>query len=678
MEPRLLIYVEEDYLLPVAFDADGRLEKYTKNDDNRLWLYFHSYGQQVEYARKYARNVALGQYGFYGNFFESLVRGQKASIAGQDFPYFDLLRQSSCLRSIASFYKEHTGDRAASVPTSFIFAESVPLEARKIFLSGMETNGFKVKSFSVSISKLLTEYVSSTRSLDFSFSDHVLMIASAAGTIRLSTIVYDGDNFLSDGTCKVIHGVGDAPLKDALVRFVVDTVDRNKGYLTTPEKRSAEYAYQYANVEKWLGIRRNANGDFDIDDFAYSFEPEMCFSCQVSGTLFKSVQEDAVRNTVAAINAYREAVIGPDMRLAVFVGHAFDDDNFVSMMRASLGNPQVVTLTSSRIPEAFKAFGPDYLSSDEPLDKFDALTALQRKDSIAISKWIETASKMRSLLEAFEDELPKIEKHVKSDIDLVDQMQNMRDCALRTSNFAFAKEKLKVYEVPGENTRVSKSVICRLLDDKDEMAPVFESVESIAGARLVIERIEQYAEAAVGFIAAIKAIDDRLAALRGEVVFFESHYDEYLELKKKFQRAKTLVEKREIVEAMESLTMEPLPALKLNPVSVRLHGQIRVEKSGFLGLKKKRYLEYSAVVLNNESLPCNAILDISTDAQIKANTGDSRCIACDFKAGESSLSGEIQLPDGRLNEGSPIYIYLFVAPDVLDKTAIDAPYFIVK
>ena len=157
MTPRLLLYIEEDYILPLAIDADGKVHEYAKDDENRLWLYFNSAEHSVDYARKYRGKVASSEYGYYGNIFENIVSGKTAIINGRDLPYFDLLKLSAVLTGIRQFYQETTGDSSVNIKTSFVFAESVGFDGRKAFLEGMSRNGFEPVAFSKSLSSVLVD-----------------------------------------------------------------------------------------------------------------------------------------------------------------------------------------------------------------------------------------------------------------------------------------------------------------------------------------------------------------------------------------------------------------------------------------------------------------------------------------------------------------------------------------
>ena len=94
MKPILLLLVEEDFLLPVAYDADGRTFLLSDADDCRIPLYFYSSDNVIDYGWKYKTEVDKGSFGYYGDFYRKTASDAKASVFGKELPYFDLLRLS--------------------------------------------------------------------------------------------------------------------------------------------------------------------------------------------------------------------------------------------------------------------------------------------------------------------------------------------------------------------------------------------------------------------------------------------------------------------------------------------------------------------------------------------------------------------------------------------------------
>ena len=692
MTPRLLLYIEEDYILPLAIDADGKVHEYAKDDENRLWLYFNSAEHSVDNACKYRTNVAAAEYGYYGNIFKNIATDATAIIDGRDLPYFDLLKLSPVLNNIRQFYLDNTGDMSANINTSYIFSESIGFDARKIFLASMQKNGFNPVSFSKSLSTVLMDYACRTMP-EVKFGDHTLIITSAADTLRLTSAVFDGDKWLSDGNFELVEGVGDAPLKKAFIKYVVEQVDKNRGYLTTKEKFQKECEWQNQNAERWLS-RADASGNIFVPDFAYSFDADVKYSCDISKRFLDAVLEDAVRNAVSQIISFKNRIMGKHIAYVILCGPAFDDNDFVNMMRNSLDNPSYLCLPNSRMPKALQVFFEKHYDLEDDFDKYDSAVESILKSRAAISTWVESAGKIRNLWEGLNETVPELDAALAEDVKRLDEMFQMCDERLSHSDFKGAYDKLNTYPLPSMRSTTAVHAVNECIRKANDLNPIFDKIRAVDGARLVVDQIENVCEslfAENGLLSLAKALPlllDRKrndGAYAGEeqrdsVAFYESHYDEYISLRSQFNVSNNIKEKRELIALMEKITKEQLPDLTIRHVAVELTAELKVEKTGFLGLKKNMEVRYSMKVKGKETLPCDAVINISNNVQQKANEGSGTCVAVEIPKGESYFEGVLPLPDNRIQSDKPIYVFIFVAPDVLDKRALEAdpPYRIIK
>ena len=278
-QPKLLVYADEDYLIPIIMDEDGKLCKYEAagDTDNRLWLYFRSSSNGVFYDKSFKSRALFKEYGFYCNVWEALEKEEPVMIGNKEHSFWDLLRTSSFIKDIRAFWDQSASASLNLIPTVYLFADSelITEYAKRRFIEMMEKEGFAPVSFSVNPNIPVCRYIQKEiSSFKPSFGDNILFLSSVGETLRFSSAVFDGDSFLTDGRTRRVENFGDAPLKNSLIRYVVDAIDRScGGVLTTTERREAEYRYQLRNADKWFNIRREKNGDFDVEDFLFSFDP---------------------------------------------------------------------------------------------------------------------------------------------------------------------------------------------------------------------------------------------------------------------------------------------------------------------------------------------------------------------------------------------------------------------
>lgn len=677
MTPLLILNVEEDHLLPVAVCPDGRVLEYKEEGDNRIWLYFYSDGTSVDNALKYKSKCLIGTQGYYGNVLRDGAAGKTAAILGQELPAFDLFRITGVLKKIDGMYKDGTGDKSPRIPVYYVFAESIENDVRKAFISYLMKFGFEPVSYTCQLTEPLVIYAGNNKAAEYSFGDYMVLITSAGDSLRVTTAVYDGETWMSDGRCKMIDGIGDAPLKAALVKSVVTEVDKHNGYLVNDAKFRAEVLNQMHNSEDWYELYKKGDGDFSIGNFAYTMDPSVRYSCTLSRSLLDAIFEDTVNRAMTEMSVFVKDSVGRNsVKLAIMSGPAFDDEKFASMVRASLGNPPFLCVQSYAMPEVLKNLARSDIRED--FKDFDSLMHELDTRRPSVTAWIAAANRTRALWKGLEEAVPMLAEAVEKDDARLGEMMRLCDIDLSHSQFDKAKDKLVTYSLPGDEVSSAKSSISELMNTLDELQVTFQSIVNIEGARKVIFRIHELGEQATTLIKHIAGYPAVLKEKMEQIKFFESHYDEYLGLMKQFRRATGMKLRRELVEKMSGLTMEELPALKLDPVNVELNGRIEVEKSGLFGLKKSRRLVFGMRVLKEAELPCRVIVDVSCESQICANEGDTKCIAFTLDKGLREWSSSLQLPDSRLNDKDNIKIYMFAAPDVLDPQCIKANYVIVK
>ena len=158
---------------------------------------------------------------------------------------------------------------------------------------------------------------------------------------------------------------------------------------------------------------------------------------------------------------------------------------------------------------------------------------------------------------------------------------------------------------------------------------------------MVTLQIEELRDKIVAAYDIMRQQQKEVETQKENIMFYESHYDDYLDMLRKFKRSNTLLERRNMVAEMARITREELPALKLRTVDVNLKAELKVVKEGLFGMKKKKSVVISVTVKNGDILPCDAVLNVSTEQQIEANEGESRCMAFVLPKGESSFSEEI-------------------------------------
>lgn len=612
MESRLLLFVDENFIVPVVCDADGRMHtmeamNYSGTDD-------------VQY-----------------------------------------------LEGLTDFYRSATG--ISVIDTHFLFVESLDMNFRRKFISVLQKEGLNPVSFTCVPSVVLTDFaVAQGLTSPAVFGDSVIILYSSSDLLKVTGTVYDGNSWQWNAKVSVFDGVGDSPLKKAVVECVVNERDRVSGFLSDARSRNEEIEWQMNNADEWLAVYKNSDQDMVIRDYRYHFDNSSSSTVRFSKKVIEQYYEKRLAPAVSGISEYARNVSGSSLKLAVLVGPAFDEERFCEKTKAAVGCSSVVSITSSRLPKALSVFF-DQSGVKEDFTSFDTVTKSAIHRYKAVQEWIDSAGMIHELKQSMSAELATLTDRVRQDSYELQTVFQRIDGFMRKSAFDDAEVARASLVLPTPLTEVSVQAAMKLLAKKEDMEPVMEKLDAVPGARELIS----------GIIILSQRIQDQLQVNRQdqkalnkdkkeEIQFYREHYEEYLELKKKYLRASDFKSKKEFVEAMAGLTKEPLPALRLNQVAVELFGEKRKVKTGLFS--RKECLHVGMKVLNDEELPCDAVLNVSRKVVIRATEEMPGCLAFPVEKGRKDFSVDIDFPVDGLDFRKPVYVCLFVGKDVLDKQAV--------
>lgn len=680
--PTLLVYSDEDYLIPIIVDEDGKLCKFEAagNSSNCLWLYFQSSPNGVFYDKSFKSRSLFKENGFHCNLWDALTKDERVLIGNQERPFWDLLRASSFIKDIKTFWDCSTIESVNSIPTVYLFADSEVItdEAKYHFIEKMEQEGFTPISFSVNPIIPICNYIQTEiSSFNPSFGDNVLFLSSVGDTLRFSSAVYDGESFLTDGWTRRVDNFGDAPIKNSLIRYVVDSIDRScGGILATTAKKEAEYRFQLRNADKWFNIRREKNGDFDVEDFKFSFDPESQRprTTLVRGSFLKAEQENTVRQAIEKIKQFVYDILGKDPCLVVFSGEAFEDDSFTSAILQKLNLTQKIILTTTSFPKALFQYFKLYPDKEESFENFNKVSLGKQRENKGVSEWIRNASRINAIEKDLSVCKRDLEAALKSDNTILQEMLDKCTAHLHKSRFEEARKALTLYELPSSRVVASKKDALTVRSSSIDMAIIYENVEVVGKARQMVTWIHSLEDKIQSLCSVADENASCISAKLARIDQLEEKHPEYLGLKRKFERENDFRTRKMLLEQMRSITEEELPEITLPHVTATLSANLEI-KWNFL--KKSKILKFQVDIDSEEQLPCDAELHIATKSLTSVE--DRMCYSVDIPKGTSgSFTGEMKLPHQFVEPKKTIYLYLFPNEDVVDKNAIKADFIYIK
>lgn len=580
--------------------------------------------------------------------------------------YYSKSIDYSHIDTIRNFYQHTTG--VSRIDTHFVFAEVLETSVRKQMIQEFRKEGFSPISFTLLPSIILTEYaLKQGVAKEAFFGESVAIIFSNDDTLRLTGTVYDGNSWQWNANYTIIPKVGDSPLKYALVECLI--TERDKNLSTIDERnREREIQYQMQFADEWLTrYKRLGSHDDLVVDFKFSFE-DTSVKLRLSKSVIEQYYEQTLAPAITRIADHKESAFSQSVKYAVLVGPAFDEENFISRVQNALDcQDSYCVIPYARLSSVLAACLVKCDVSDD-FSRFDQISAQNSQLYRSNIDWIQYARSLTDFNEKLGTELKELSKRVAEDTQTLENMITAVNICLSSSAFDQAREALGKTLFPSILAKNSIQEARSLLAQKGKMEGIFAKLESVDGARLLINRIRENAEKITNQIAASESHQSAIHDYGIRIAHYEEHYGEYLALRREFDMATEYKRKKELVLKMKEITMEPLPELNLRQVFAEIKYSREKEKVGLF--KKKEFLHVTVSVKNGDHLPCAALLNISNKVQIRASEGDAECLAFEIAKGESTFSVVIERENSPLDFSKPIYCYLFVDKGVMDKSAI--------
>lgn len=614
-KPYLQLYLDTDYILPVAVGADGNLVKYPE----RLWLYFSkAAGREVfESDAANKANFEAQREGCFGDFWQHLE--QDDNVGAEVFKYVELLDVANLLGRLREWSNAVLRTETPLLVLNFV--NTIGMKARRAFVDYLLRKGFSVRSYSVEVNDLLASKVvfDHASTLERHFGDQMLILHSAGKHILLSTLTWCGDVFMQGDKPYQMEKLGDDFKKRELARMAVEAVERSNKFLSQ-EECELEVYYQMQFADQWL---KNREGDtIWVDGFHYSRNPGRPYPpVQVDARQLDLKVADAMRDTVSTVaRYYRENVVNNHLH-TVFLGDAFRDAMFLEhCIDVTDSKDKYTFFNDNALQEAMGRFFYAYPDLVEPVGELERRYLALETERERIRKYVKNAellgtlrkaintseAEMRRAIDGVEAKTSKIESDWKAAMQ-----KSLFDQAERTLEDMATSDALTAAQVGLANALKTKEAHSSTLTDLKQLAQpqVQEIVKDIEEGYATLIRLRDEA----------RALEDKPKYLRERTQHYRDCKDEYDDFRRRLDREPSLGGKRRILREMEDkdLTMEPLPEVDVETVSVDLTCKVEEKRSGFLGMKKEKQLHITMQVKDGAALPFPCVLQITDSQQIE-------------------------------------------------------------
>lgn len=630
----LQLYLDTDYILPVAVGADGNLVKYQSQGESRLWLYFSKAAGRDVYETGSAQkaNFEAKMKDYFGSFWTHLEEGD--NVGTEPFTYIDLLDVAGIYPALHAWFKALLMTDTPDVVLNF--ATTIGIKARRVFVDYLIRKGLHIRSYSVEINDLVAEKVvyDNRFTMKRVFGDQLLVLQSTGDKILLSALTWCGDMFMQGDKPAEIDKLGDDFKKVALARMVVEKAERHYNMLL-PGEHEAEVAYQAQFAEKWL---KNRDGDtIWADGFHYSKNPGKIYPPeQVSAEQLELLVKANSRDTTNKISKYYGESIVNNHLHTIFLGDVFKDEKFLGdCVDVTSSQGKFTFFNDNALQEAMGRYYYSHGQETEPVEELENRYLTLEGERERIRKYVKNAETLGTLRTAIDNSRQAVSTAIATLKQRTGKLQESWEACMKKSQFDEAEKCL--------NGMATDDALTAALGDLYDTQRKVEGQASLltdlkrlneVHVKEIVAAIEQGYEQLGTLKTDADGLQNLPAELRQRTQHYRDVYPVYLEKKRSLDNELSLDGKRDILKviAADNLTMEPPPPIDVKTVTAELTCEVLVKKSGLFGMKKERSLHVTLQVQKNEELQFDSVLMISGNKQNKI---DRRAWCADLSKGDS-------------------------------------------
>lgn len=607
MAKYLQLYLDTDFIIPIGVGDSGNFSKYSDQQaSRRLWLYFSrkSANGIFESSEINKANFEAGREGFFGNFWQHIEKKDK--VPGESFRYIDLLELSRIVSALREWSNATLFTETPEIVLNF--SSTIPMKARRALAEYLEEKLGNIRSYSIEVNDLLSAKTAyDHQTMDPTFGDQLLIIQSAGNDILMSVQTWCGDQFMQGDDPVRLKKKGSEFLKEALAKLVVDQNEQHYKMLL-PDQMEKEYAYQKQFAETWLSGRRG-DQDFWVDNFHYSDNPSKIYPpIQVDGKRLNLIEKEAIRNTIADISKfYRENIVNKHLH-TILVGDVFKEEIFLKdCVSVTSSDGKYTYFNDNAIQEALGRYNVKHSTFTEDLRDLERNFMDKANERARIRTYVHNAEIIGGIREAVTDAVRKMRTAVDAVTDRNADLNASWETHMKKSRFEEASDIIGRMST-SDDLAVSKTESIEVLKKIERSNSMLIELQQLNDVKPIIESIRDKEKE-------LRELNTKAAELRNlpetltaTVRKYKDLYPRYKELKKQFDSEPTLTGRKQIVEEMRELTMEPMPVTDIEPVKGSI--SVKAEKSGgFLGMGAKLTIHIRVNIDN--PLPCRGVLVVS-------------------------------------------------------------------
>lgn len=581
-------------------------------------------------------NFDAGREGFYGDFWKHVENNDK--VPGESYKYLDLLDLSRIITKLREWSNATLFTETPEVVLNF--STVIPLKARRAFVDYINEKLGRVRSYSIEMNDLLSDkIVYDYQTLSPAFGDQLLIVQSAGKDILLSIQTWCGNQFMQGDEPLRLKKKGSEFLKEAIAKIVVDYFEQNY-HMLLPTQKEKEYAYQMQFADTWLQDR-NGDEDFWVDNFHYSLNPAKLYPpVQIDGKQLNLIEKEAIRNTINGIyKFYKENIINKHLH-TILIGDVFKEEVFMKdCVSVTSSDGKYTFFNDNAIQEALGRYNVKYSTYGEDSLHLERIFMDKANERERIRTYVHNAEILGSLRDNINGTVHNIKTAVNAvnerNFDLHESWKSL----MRQSKFSEASDLIEQMSTSDE-LAISKNEAIEILKSIELSNSLLIDLKQLKEVEPIVNSIRNGEKELRELNAKADELRNLPESLRISVQKYRDLYPRYKELKKQFEAESTLTGRRNIVDEMKDLTMEPMPILDIETISGTITVKL-VSTGGFLGIGAKKSVDIKLSI--DKPLPCRGVLIVSPKVITKIPEGRYGIFAIDVDKGAEGMVVETNL-----------------------------------
>ena len=358
----LVLHVDVEFIVGTVY-TDNRLSyPITHGTEELLWLYFHNNPHQntISFGRDNKPHFNNSEVNYYGRFFENIVKDTETfSLRGIEHPLIDLLKEAGLVEIIRNTYQQITHDYTDSIPTLITFSSSVSDIAKQKTVDYLKKQIFQIDSYTIPIAELTCYHALNQRGLQVANGSVAIFIEASNSTLHLIKLTLSNNYFLKDPKAAIAYrGIGLDPRRRALVRFIVNEVNKATGVLSSDDEKEDEIDRLEHKADDWLKRLdiQTRTMPLRIPSVSFAKAPNMKRDVLVRKNDLDSDTGQYTRDLIDIFEAFRSDNVQGDVAVVFLLGNCFQSDRVMNSFKQAIGSDRLHFYTNRDIHDVLSMY----------------------------------------------------------------------------------------------------------------------------------------------------------------------------------------------------------------------------------------------------------------------------------------------------------------------------------